>query len=327
MQILDSIQLLCKSAGLNFVAHTTIAQSGGDRQYYRVQCTEGNYIATYSDNLAENKTFFEWGNTFAQLHLPVPKVLAINAHQNIYLQQDLGQQCLLDLLLKEGYTSNVFALYQQVLTQLVRFQIEAHKSLNYDLCLAAPKFGYAAALFDVHYFKQYYLGNIAISYDEVILEREFELLADKIDAIALQGFMYRDLQGRNIMVHNTETYFIDYQGGMQGPPQYDVASLLYQAKAALPMQWKQDLFTYYTAQYSKACNVEVNQAQFTQDYNYIVLMRLLQVLGAYGRRGLLEGKAHFVASIPFGVANIKEFAKQQNLVNQFPTLSAIVDQL
>jgi aminoglycoside/choline kinase family phosphotransferase len=137
--------------------------------------------------------------------------------------------------------------------------------------------------------------------------------------------MYRDLQGRNIMLCNNEPYFIDYQGGMQGPLQYDVASLLWQAKANLPKDWKEELLNFYLAELKK--NIHVDEVHFKANYQKIVLMRLLQVLGAYGRRGILEGKQHFIDSIPQGIANVKQFAQDIVLVKTMPELAKIITSL
>jgi RNase adapter protein RapZ len=323
----EELKSLCEQAGLQFESKDPLPQSGGDRRYFRVQCTEGTYIASASENVAENNTFFSWGDTFTSLQIPVPKVLAIAKQRMLYLQQDLGTSSLLDMVAKHGHIPEVFACYKQVLKYLVRLQIDAHKKLDYSLCLAAPRFNFDAALFDLNYFREFYVDHVGIAHNPALLQAEFEILATQIDKISLQGFMYRDLQGRNVMVHNGLVFFIDYQGGMQGPPQYDVASLLYQAKAELPQQWKQDLFDYYTDLYQHHCAIPFDSNLFKCDYQNIVLMRLLQVLGAYGRRGLLEGKAHFVDSIPLGIKNLQDFVEQHGVQSQFPELGKLVTML
>jgi aminoglycoside/choline kinase family phosphotransferase len=165
-----------------------------------------------------------------------------------------------------------------------------------------------------------------IVFDAKKLQAEFEILSTQIGAIQPVHFMYRDFQGRNIMVHQEQVFFIDYQGGMHGPLQYDLASLLWQAKAQLPQDWKEDLMHIYL-QSVQVLLPNLDITAFKTNYENIVLMRLLQVLGAYGRRGLLEGKAHFISSIPQGIANIKTWQTQNNIAHTLPTLWQVLQQL
>jgi aminoglycoside/choline kinase family phosphotransferase len=319
----DRICALALTANIKVNVIEQLPASGGDRLYLRVQSTIGNFIATYSNNLQENHTFFEWTKTFAALQLPVPKIIAIAPEKDLYLQEDLGTICLLDFLLEQQLEAKQH--YKTVLNNLASMQVKAHEHINYGLCLVRKKFDKEAALFDLNYFVQYYLSTRQVNYDANKLNAEFMQLADAVDAIEPQGFMYRDLQGRNIMLHGEVPYFIDYQGGMQGPLQYDVASLLWQAKANLPQAWKDELLDYYILELKKI--LDVDEISFKHNYNRIVLMRLLQVLGAYGRRGLLEGKKHFIDSIPQGLANVKFFARHISLEHEMPELAAIIVQL
>ena len=47
------------------------------------------------------------------------------------------------------------------------------------------------------------------------------------------------------MLRDGQPYFLDYQGGRKGALQYDVASLLYDAKADLPPELRQQLLDHY----------------------------------------------------------------------------------
>jgi hypothetical protein len=114
-------------------------------------------------------------------------------------------------------------------------------------------------------------------------------------------------------LRNNEIWFIDYQGGMKGALQYDVASLLWQAKANLSEQWKDDLLEYYMNQVDGLLHQPIDRITFESQYNGYVLIRLLQVLGAYGFRGLFERKAHFLSSIPLALKNLKFFIEHKRI--------------
>ena len=136
--------------------------------------------------------------------------------------------------------------------------------------------------------------------------------------------MYRDFQSRNIMVKDDAVHFIDFQGGMKGAIQYDVASLLWQAKANLSEQWKKDLMEYYIEEVNQLLDKPVDKKTFINQYQGFVLIRLLQVLGAYGFRGLFERKAHFLTSIPLALKNLKDFLKHHTLQPSLPFLESIL---
>ena len=302
-----------------------IPQSGGDRVYFRITQGQQSWIATYNLNLRENETFIEFANHFFAKGLPVPKILAVNEDKSIYIQSDLGSVSLLEVLEKEGKTEHVFSLFKKSLSALAKLQVQGGAGLDYNYCLTSKEFGKHAILTDLLYYKYYFLDALQYPYDKQALINEFELLSDQLASKDLNHFLFRDFQSRNIIVSNDEVYFIDFQGGMQGGLSYDVASLLWQAKAELSNEWKEKLVDYYISEVQKLLPSKMDEAKFRKQYNGFVLLRLLQVLGAYGFRGLFERKAHFLTSIPLGLNNLKNFLAVSPISNDTPVFAGILN--
>ncbi len=290
-----------------------LPKSGGDRMYFRIHTADKNYIATYSDNLKENQAFLHFTRHLKKINAPLPEIFAVNNDQNIYIQEDFGTESLLDVLEREGYCGQVFQLFQKSLKSLAWLQIKGHKNFDYGKCLTSREFGKKAILTDLLYFKYYFLDPLKIAYEKEKLIDDFEALSTYLTHVQHKYFMFRDFQSRNIMVRNDEVHFIDYQGGMRGALQYDVASLLWQAKANLPDEWKQELLEYYIDAAGEILQNPIDRSRFTSQYHGYVLIRLLQVLGAYGFRGLFERKAHFLTSIPLALRNLKWFLENKNI--------------
>lgn len=300
--------------GSNWDKIEKIPQSGSNRVYYRIYKNNQTCIATYNTNSKENSTFIAFSKHFKELGLPVPTVFCSSADGIIYLQEDVGNESLLNQLEKFGYTQAVYDLFKQSLSQLAHIQIWGDKDLDYNNCITAKEFGKQAILSDLLYFKYYFLDTLQEPYDKQQLIDDFEALSTYLTFTEHKYFMFRDFQSRNILVHNNEVRFIDYQGGMKGALQYDVASLLWQAKAQLPEEWKDSLLYYYLDEADKLLpNKPIDRTTFISQYNGYVLIRLLQVLGAYGFRGLFERKAHFLSSIPLALQNLKFFIENKRV--------------
>ena len=290
-----------------------LPQSGSDRIYFRIYAGDKTYIATYDINTRETETFIQFSRHFKQAGLPVPEVYGVNTENTIYIQEDLGTASLLNKLEECGHSDYTYELFRKSLSQLAKIQILGDNGLNYNWCLTAKEFGKQAIMSDLLYFKYYFLDTLQLPYDKQAMMDDFDALSTYLTRTENKYFMFRDFQSRNIIVQNDDVYFIDYQGGMKGALQYDVASMLWQAKAELSEEWKKNLLEYYMDEADKLLDKPIDRITFVSQYNGYVLIRLLQVLGAYGFRGLFERKAHFLSSIPLALQNLKFFLDNQRV--------------
>jgi aminoglycoside/choline kinase family phosphotransferase len=296
-----------------------LPKSGSDRIYFRVHGNNTTCIAAYNLNIKENNTFIAFSKSLRNQQCPVANVFCVNEAGTIYLQQDFGDTTLLNKLEQFGYTDYVYSLFQQSLKELARLQIMGGENIDYSLCLTAKEFGKQAILSDLLYFKYYFLDTLKYPYDKQALLDDFEALSTYLTHTDSKHFMFRDFQSRNVMVNDDKVFFIDYQGGMKGALQYDVASLLWQARAELPENWKNDLLNYYIEEANQLLSNKIDNGIFTSQYNGYVLIRLLQVLGAYGFRGLFERKAQFLTSIPLALKNLQWFVENRRMGITVPT--------
>ena len=302
-----------------------LPKSGGDRIYFRIITEQNSYIATYDENTQESTTFLYFTNHFLKIHAPVPEIYFASENNKMYIQKDFGPVSLLNELEKYGETEYVYSLFQKSLKALAELQIKGVKKLDFSYCLTSKEFGKQAILSDLLYFKYYFLDTLKIPYDKDKLIRDFDNLSSYLTKVHYKFFMFRDFQSRNIYIQDGQVNFIDYQGGMKGALQYDVASLLWQARANLSDQWKNSLLEYYMDCVAEILNQPVDRGQFINHYNGYVLIRLMQVLGAYGFRGLFERKAHFLTSIPLALTNIKWFLANKYIGISLPEYDRILN--
>jgi len=302
----------------------TLPKSGGDRIYFRIITDDNSYIATFNENIKENTAFLEFTNRLRKIKAPLPEIYVVHPDKEMYLQEDFGNSSLLNKLEENGLNDYVYDLFKKSLKELAWLQIKGDKNINYNFCITSKEFGKQAIMSDLLYFKYYFLDPLKIAYDKEKLIDDFEALSTYLDHVKNKYFMFRDFQSRNIFIKNDEVHFIDYQGGMKGALQYDVASLLWQAKANLPDDWKNSLLEYYMDCVSKILNKPLDRVRFVSQYNGYVLIRLLQVLGAYGFRGLFERKAHFLISIPLALTNLKWFLENKETGIALPEFERVL---
>jgi aminoglycoside/choline kinase family phosphotransferase len=311
--------------GMNPEQIAPLPGAGSDRKYFRISAGHFRVVASHNPDIADHKAFLYLCRHFLSQNLPVPQVLGSNLKEGTCLLQDLGDETLLVRIEKirteAGFEAKLMELYRSALSDLISFQVQGHKSLDYKQ-LPVPQFDAQSMHWDLNYFKYYFLKPSGILFDEKTLQIDFDALVNFLQQESLQGFMYRDFQARNIMLHDDKLYYIDFQGGRKGPLQYDVASLLFQAKAALPDHIKDMLISFYISRLQNHINFDAGL--FSNSLKGFILLRLLQVMGAYGFRGWFKGKSHFLESIPLLKSNLVWIAKQKDFSDNWPELSRMI---
>lgn len=323
-------QLARQLSGQNVTRTEAIAQSGSHRVYTRLFMSDGTTLmGAFNDDLKENEAFFSFTHFFLKEKINVPKILKISDDRMYYLLEDLGDELLFSFLNKRkkelGATAtppDAYNYFKEALRHLVKLQLCGHKGFDFSKCYPCYEFGRQAMQWDLNYFKYYFLKLAYIPFDEQALEDDFQVLIKFLLTAEHDYFMFRDFQSRNIMIHDNQLYFIDYQGGRKGALQYDVSSLLFQAKAGLSSQEREALLEYYLDELSHY--QEVDRIAFQQHYYGYVLIRVLQTLGAYGYRGYYERKSHFLQSIPPAVDNIRYLLDNDKIALQLPELTSVL---
>ena len=304
----------------------TLHGDGSSRRLFRVHGRAGTAVGVHDPDPLQNRAFLSFSRTFRAAGLPVPEIYGEDAGVGVYLEEDLGDTTLFDFLVRGRQGSSLgadaIAVYCEALRLLPRFQIEAGQDIDYGVCYPRASFDRQSMVWDLNYFKYYFLKLADVPFSEQALEDDFERFAERLLAAPREHFLYRDFQSRNIMVRDGKPWFIDYQGGRRGALQYDVASILFDAKADLPFELRDALLQ----EYLKAAEalVPLDRGAFLTLYPLFGYVRIFQALGAYGLRGYYERKSRFLQSIPYAIRNLERLSIETPLPADLPTLGDVV---
>src|SRR5215471_18196071 len=295
---------------------------GSGRKIIRLSNDKASAIGILYSGREENVAFLEFSKHFHRHGLPVAEIYAEDLDHGAYLEEDLGDTTLFEFLCKNRagdiIAPAVIEAYRKVVAVLPRFQVEAARDLDYSFCYPASSFDRQSIAWDLNYFKYYFLRLAGIPFNEHALENDFNRLTDFLLEAPRDYFLYRDFQSRNIMLRDGQPYFVDYQGGRKGALQYDLASLLFDAKADLPPELRDHLLYDYLR--ALANYIPVDREAFLHHFYAYVYVRIMQALGAYGYRGFFERRAHFLQSVPYALKNIRWLLHNVQLPIELPTL-------
>src|SRR5215472_7469186 len=293
------------------------------RKIVRLANSQASAIGVLYDVREENLAFLTFSRHFRKHGLPVPEIYAEDLSRGAYLEEDLGDTTLFEFLSATRHGENVGSqaveFYRQVVDALPRFQIEAGRDLDYGVCYPRSVFDAQSIAWDLNYFKYYFLKLAGVSFNEQLLEDDFERLTKFLLTADHGYFLYRDFQSRNVLLREGKPFFVDYQGGRKGALHYDIASLLFDARADLPPVLRQELLDRYIGRLGDF--VAISREQFMRHYYAYVYVRIMQALGAYGFRGSYERKTHFLQSVPYALENVCWLLKNVELPIALPTLA------
>ena len=301
--------------------------SGSNRLYYRIifldNAIHKSIIASYNNDVSENIAHNSFTQHFKSIGFNVPEIYAHDESYRYFLIQDLGDVTLFNML--ETNPKKAIEYYKIVISDLIDFQIDGIKNLNLDVAYPVKEFNKRSIMWDLNYFKYYFVKPHNIDFNENMLEDDFERFAELLLTADLKYFNYRDFQARNIMIYNDKPWYIDFQGGRRGALQYDLVSLLYQAKANLGDDIKLQLYNHYI----KMLNTKLpgTSVAFEKLFPSFIYFRLMQVMGAYGFRGLVQHKAHFLQSIPMVISSLSALLQKSDIGVELPELSNIFNQI
>ena len=316
-------------AGEPCIENEIISAHGSARKYYRLKGLKHTCMAAVNDDVRENEAFFYYSDFFRKNGIHVPEIYAISQDRKTYIQQDLGNKTLYDLVVEKrnaglGFDNELEQVYVRVIEELVRMQ-KLGAEMDFSHAYPRAAFDKQSMLWDLNYFKYDFLKLAHIPFDEQLLEDDFQQFADELAACDSNYFLYRDFQSRNIMFDGGEVFFIDYQGGRRGSLYYDLASLLYDAKAEIPDAVRQRLAEHFRMLHGN--RLPKNSDDFRSTLHKFVLLRIMQAMGAYGYRGLYEGKEHFVKSIAPALGNLANLLQDTSLLSETPELHRVLQSL
>ena len=293
--------------------------SASNRQYFRLGDDQSSCIGVIGVNPDENRAFIAMAAHFRLKGIPVPEVYAASDDAVAYIQEDVGDVALFGMIGSEAS--------EEILCRTIRclpdIQFKGAEDFDFSICHPIRRFDRRLVLFDLNYFKYCFLKPSGLEFDENRLQDDFERLADDLTSVDADTFMYRDFQARNVMVKDGNPCFIDFQGGMQGPIYYDVASFIWHARAGYSQELKMKMLDAYLDALS--AYVSIGREEFIDTLRLFVLFRTMQVLGAYGFRGLVEQKAAFVVNIPEALASL---ASQLEMpFESYPYLDSVLRRL
>jgi len=325
-------ELFRKFSGEKPASVSPLPLSGSDRHYFRIENHKSkSFIAATNPDKKENEAFLSFTRHFRNKGFPVPELYFDDKDNACYLLEDLGDLTLFSFSQKVR-TSQIFPrtlinVYKTILEILPKFQIEGYEGLDFSVCYPRDSFDKQSMMWDMSYFKYYFLKLAHIPFDEQLLEDDFNRLSGFLLQVDCDYFLYRDFQSRNIMLRgdSLEPWFIDYQGGRKGALQYDLASLLWDGKADIPYDIRTYLLDYYLEQLEKY--FPVNRESFIEYYYGYVLIRIMQAMGSYGYRGFYERKRHFLQSIPYALKNVEWILKNVPFSINIPTLLHVLQDM
>ncbi|MGD8781568.1 MAG: hypothetical protein PVH88_21705 [Ignavibacteria bacterium] len=307
------------------IAFEDIPETGSYRKYYRIKSKSKTAIGVYNNDARENTAFITITTNFSKKNLRVPSLYKEDIENNIYLVEDLGDINLCNFF--NDSTKSIEAkikIYKKTIDNLIELQLKGLTDLDLSVMYPRQSFDKQSIMWDLNYFKYYFLKLSKVHFYEQDLEDDFNSLVKYLLSTDCNYFLFRDFQSRNIMLVNNEPYFIDYQGGRKGALQYDIASLLFDANVDLS-ELRDSLLSYYINKLNE--KIKINKEVFIEFFYGYSLTRLLQMLGAFGFRGKIEKKPHFEEAIPQAIENLKSILSRFKKIKSFPCLNELLNQI
>lgn len=287
--------------------------AGSGRHFYRLTLNKRTSVILMLWHNSDNDWdyFLEMQRLRANLDLDMlPAMLSVDREKGMLIVEDGGDRRLRDIMFTGMSEKKKVIVMDSVIDQLLIWQkcqipensLITKRALDQDMFL-----------WETSYFQEH-LGDLIPDLRELFndeWEQERLQLAELCDSLP-RTLIHRDFQSENIVLRNTKVSFVDFQGARMGPPEYDLASLLYDPYLypILNEQVRESALGYYR-----------NRRSITRENLYLcAAQRLMQALGAYGNLSTNKGKKQYRRFVHPALVNLTSV---MNNLDTFPQIRKI----
>jgi aminoglycoside/choline kinase family phosphotransferase len=307
-----SMAFLASDRAAGDVVLERLAGDGSTRRIYRARLAGLAAVVVHNPLPAdrtrpdENDGFLAVREFLDQRGVRVPAFYLADLARGLLLIEDLGDERLQDRLRRDGWGAGPCRrLYEDAVRSLVAMQRPAAPPFDPSW---APNPAYTedfVVASEARYFHDELVrGRAGLADDFAAVEPECRALARAALAAPERVFLHRDYQSRNLMVVGRALAVIDFQGARLGPPEYDLASLLYDPYAAMPDEVRDAMVRHYLPE-AAAAGVPGVPAEpddeWRRRFRANAANRLMQALGAFAKLGGRLGRPGFLEHIPQGL--------------------------
>lgn len=287
------------------------------RRYYRVSCPKYSYVVCLADPSPEDASgprFYRMQGIFNNNNIPVPAIFDYDKTIGYFLEQDLGDNTLLQALSEVDNLAQELNYYKKALDELIKIhKIKLDDSENAAEFLLAFDFEklYSETEFTHKYLYQHIVKfNMSVE-DDKELRRSFVNLCNRISNKKMVA-THRDFHSRNIMLSDDQFFIIDFQDARKGIPQYDLVSILEDCYYNIDLKNLDELKEYYWNKFYKGFDKTVNKDEFLEIYDLMTVQRVYKALGSFAYIYSIRSDIRYLKYIGNGFEKIKK------ILNKYP---------
>ena len=270
-----------------------------DRRYFRILFPDAPSIVLSLHSVAfdfDKLPFVNVARLLSEMPVPIPRVLGHADDLGVLALDDLGDVTL-QAHLGAATPAEHAALYRQSVALIATLQkrgaeLASPQYLPYSIAFDVEKLTWEMDFF-IRHFLEAYRGVVLADDVRAGLRKELSKLVETL-AAEPRVLCHRDYHSRNLMLHNSRLYIIDFQDARMGPDTYDLVSLLRDSYVDLPEQTVAELIAYFLALKGQSGQEE----QFRSRFDLMALQRNLKALGTFGYQTTARRNPVYIQYIP-----------------------------
>ena len=297
----ERIQGYLDRSGLSASAPRVVplTPDASDRRYFRVLLPGSSSIVLSLYSTAFDVTSLPFVNVatlMAKMPVPIPEVLGHADDIGVLALQDLGDVTL-QAHLGASSAEEHAALYRQAVALIATLQKRGEQLASPDYLPYGSSFDVDKLTWELDFFTKHFLeayrGVTLTDKERSALREEFGVIVREL-AAEPRVLCHRDYHSRNLMLHDSQLFIIDFQDARMGPDTYDLVSLLRDSYVALPEQTVTVLIAYFLA----LKGVTGDTPDFRSRFDVMALQRNLKALGTFGYQTTARRNPVYIQYIP-----------------------------